>query len=290
MAYTEIRSKNKVVTIGHDRPAVIIGERINPTGKKKFGQALLVGDFELVKKEALDQVKFGADALDVNVGVAGADEVSLLPKVVKLVNETVDVPLCIDSGNPHALAAALEVYEGKALVNSVTGEEKSLTSILPVVKEHGAAVVGLVMDDDGISSDPDKRLSIAAKIVERAEKIGIDRSDVIIDCLTMTVSSDPQAALVTLKTIEKVVAELGTNIILGVSNVSFGLPDRPSITRTMLAMALKAGLTCVIMDPTMEGMRRTVKGADLLLGKDQWGLNYLSEYREYSEPPASGVS
>ncbi|HHW07490.1 MAG TPA: dihydropteroate synthase [Clostridia bacterium] len=290
MVYTEIRSKNKVLTIGHDLPVAIIGERINPTGKKKLGEALLAGDFELVKREAINQVKYGADALDINVGVAGADEVSLLPKVVKLVAETVDVPLCIDSSHPRALAAALEVYEGKALVNSVTGEEKSLVSILPVVKEHGAAVVGLVMDEDGIAPNPDKRLAIASKIVERAEQMGIERSDVIIDCVTMTVSSDPQAALVTLKTIEKVVAELGTNIILGVSNVSFGLPDRPSITRTMLAMAIKAGLTCVIMDPTAEGMRRTVKGADLLLGKDQWGLNYLNDYREYSELHSGNAS
>lgn len=283
MYHTEICSKSITVTIGRDLPSVIIGERINPTGKKKFGQALLARDFEAVKREAITQVEQGADVLDVNVGVAGVDELALLPEVVKLVSETVDVPLCIDSANPQALAAALKVYEGKALVNSVTGEEKSLKNVLPVVKEYGAAVVGLLMDDEGIPNDPEKRLAIARKIVERAEKQGIDRSDIVIDCLTMTVSSDQSAALVTLKTIERVVEELGTNIILGISNVSFGLPDRHSITKTMLAMALRAGLTCVIMDPTAEGMRRTMKASDLLLGRDEWAMNYLAEYRQYSE-------
>lgn len=283
MYHTEISNKSKVVTIGRDLPAVIIGERINPTGKKKFGQALLARDFEAVRREAVAQVEQGADVLDVNVGVAGVDEVALLPEVVKIVAATIDVPLCIDSANPQALAAALKVYEGKALVNSVTGEEKSIGSVLPVVKEYGAAVVGLLMDDEGISNDPEKRLAIAGKIVERAEKAGIDRSNIVIDCLTMTVSSDHNAAVVTLKTIERVVEELGTNIILGISNVSFGLPDRHSLTKTMLSMALRAGLTCVIMDPTAEGMRRTMKSADLLLGRDEWAMNYLTEYRKYSE-------
>jgi len=208
----------------------------------------------------------------------------MLPEVVKIVSKTVDVPLCIDSANPVALAAALKIYEGKALVNSVTGEEKSLVCVLPVIKEYGAAVVGLLMDDTGIPNDPEKRLAIAMKIVERAEKLGIERSNIILDCLTMTVSSDHNAAMVTLKTIERIVEELGTNIILGISNVSFGLPDRNSITKTMIAMALKAGLTCIIMNPTAEGMRRTVKASDLLLGRDEWSMNYLAEYRQYSEP------
>lgn len=284
MFHTEVRSKNTIVTIGRDLPAVIIGERINPTGKKKFGQALLAKDFDYVRREAIAQVEQGADMLDVNVGVAGIDEVAMLPEVVKIVSQTVDVPLCIDSANPVALAAALRVYEGKALVNSVTGEEKSLVSVLPVIKEYGAAVVGLLMDDTGIPNDPEKRLAIAMKIVKRAEKLGIERSNIIIDCLTMTVSSDHNAATITLKTIERIVEELGTNIILGISNVSFGLPDRNSITKTMIAMALRAGLTCIIMDPTAEGMRRTVKTSDLLLGRDEWSMNYLAEYRRYSEP------
>ncbi|KJR48462.1 5-methyltetrahydrofolate--homocysteine methyltransferase [Desulfosporosinus sp. I2] len=286
MFHTEVRSKNTIVTIGRDLPAVIIGERINPTGKKKFGQALLAKDYDYVRREAIAQVEQGADMLDVNVGVAGIDEVAMLPEVIKIVSETVNVPLCIDSANPVALAAALKVYEGKALVNSVTGEEKSLESVLPVIKEYGAAVVGLLMDDTGISNDPEKRLAIAMKIVERAEKLGIERSNIIIDCLTMTVSSDHNAATITLKTIERIVEELGTNIILGISNVSFGLPDRNSITKTMIAMALRAGLTCIIMDPTAEGMRRTVKTSDLLLGRDEWSMNYLAEYRQYSEPQA----
>ncbi|GAB6153195.1 hypothetical protein JCM17380_19450 [Desulfosporosinus burensis] len=286
MFHTEVRSKNTIVTIGRDLPAVIIGERINPTGKKKFGQALLAKDYDYVRREAIAQVEQGADMLDVNVGVAGIDEVDMLPEVIKIVSETVNVPLCIDSANPVALAAALKVYEGKALVNSVTGEEKSLESVLPVIKEYGAAVVGLLMDDTGIPNDPEKRLAIAMKIVERAEKLGIERSNIIIDCLTMTVSSDHNAATITLKTIERIVEELGTNIILGISNVSFGLPDRNSITKTMIAMALRAGLTCIIMDPTAEGMRRTVKTSDLLLGRDEWSMNYLAEYRQYSEPQA----
>ncbi len=283
MYHTEIRSKTQVITIGRDLAAVLIGERINPTGKKKFGQALLARDYDAIRREALAQVEQGADVLDVNVGVAGVDEVKVLPEVVKIVAETVDVPLCIDSASPEALAAALKVYEGKALVNSVTGEEKSLERVLPVVKEYGAAVVGLCMDETGIPNDPEKRLAIAKKIVERAEKAGIARSNIVIDCLTMTVSSDPMAATVTLRTVERVAEELKTNIILGISNVSFGLPDRHSLTKTMLAMALRAGLTCVIMDPMAEGMRRTVKAADLLLGRDEWAMNYLAEYRQYSE-------
>ncbi|MDI6812933.1 MAG: dihydropteroate synthase [Desulfitobacteriaceae bacterium] len=283
MYHTEIRSKTQVITIGRDLSAVLIGERINPTGKKKFGQALLARDYDAIRREALAQVEQGADVLDVNVGVAGVDEVKVLPEVVKIVAETVDVPLCIDSASPEALAAALKVYEGKALVNSVTGEEKSLERVLPIVKEYGAAVVGLCMDETGIPNDPEKRLAIAKKIVERAEKVGIDRSNIVIDCLTMTVSSDPMAATVTLRTVERVAEELKTNIILGISNVSFGLPDRHSLTKTMLAMALRAGLTCVIMDPMAEGMRRTVKAADLLLGRDEWAMNYLAEYRQYSE-------
>jgi 5-methyltetrahydrofolate--homocysteine methyltransferase len=205
---------------------VLIGERINPTGKKRLAEAMKAGDLEIVRKEALAQVQAGADVLDVNVGTFGVDEVALLPKAVRTVMDTVDVPLCLDSANPEALAAALKVYKGKPLINSVSGEEASLARVLPLVKEYGAAVVGLVQDDEGIPKDAERRLAIARKIVERAEKAGIARQDVVIDILAFAIGAEPSSGLAVIEAIRRIKAELGVNITMGASNVSFGLPDR----------------------------------------------------------------
>jgi 5-methyltetrahydrofolate--homocysteine methyltransferase len=275
---TKVSSAVKEVIIGDGRPTVLIGERINPTGKKKLAAALLAGDLEIVRQEALAQVQAGADILDINVGVAGMDEVALLPQAVQAVMETVDVPLCLDSSDPQALEVALKVYQGRPLINSVNGEERSLEAVLPLVKEHGAAVIGLTMDDEGIPNDADRRVSIARKIVERAEALGIPREAVIIDCLALTVGADSEAGLVSLETIREVKAELGVNLTLGCSNVSFGLPDRELLNSAFLAIAIAAGVTCPIVD--VARVRPTVLSADLALGRDKYAMRYIKAYRQ----------
>jgi 5-methyltetrahydrofolate--homocysteine methyltransferase len=275
---TKVSSAVKEVIIGDGRPTVLIGERINPTGKKKLAAALLAGDLEIVRQEALAQVQAGADILDINVGVAGMDEVALLPQAVQAVMETVDVPLCLDSSDPQALEVALKVYQGRPLINSVNGEERSLEAVLPLVKEHGAAVIGLTMDDEGIPNDADRRVSIARKIVERAEALGIPREAVIIDCLALTVGADSEAGLVSLETIREVKAELGVNLTLGCSNVSFGLPDRELLNSAFLAIAIAAGVTCPIVD--VARARPTVLATDLALGRDKYAMRYIKAYRQ----------
>ncbi|MBE0481212.1 MAG: dihydropteroate synthase [Dehalococcoidia bacterium] len=274
---TVLISPKKKAVIAGSRPTVLIGERINPTGKKKLTAALQAGDMDIVRQEALDQVKAGADVLDVNAGVPGADEAALLKEMVQVVSATMDVPLCIDSNSPDALKAALAVYKGKPLVNSVNGEEQSLSRILPLVKEYGAAVVGLTMDEAGIPDTADKRLSIAVRIVERAEKLGIPREDIVIDCLTLTVGADSKAGLVTLETVRRVKQELGTNMTLGAGNVSFGLPDRSLLNGIFLAMVIAAGVTCPIVD--VAKVRSAVLAADLVLGRDDYASRYIQDFR-----------
>jgi 5-methyltetrahydrofolate--homocysteine methyltransferase len=261
-----------------DALTVIIGERINPTGRKKLAAALVAGDLEYVRREAIAQVREGAHVIDVNVGAAGVDEVDLLPKAVLAVAEVVDVPICIDSSSVEAIEAALAVCPGRPLVNSVNGEEEKLARILPLVKKYNAAVIGLTMDDKGIPNDPHARLAIAKKIVDRAEAIGIAREDVIIDCLALTMGADSKAGLVTLKTIELVRKELGNNITLGASNASFGLPEREVINAGFLAMAVYAGMNCPIVNPRKSRLALAV--ADLVLGRDDYAMNYLRAYRE----------
>jgi 5-methyltetrahydrofolate--homocysteine methyltransferase len=273
----------KRLVIGHGRPTVILGERINPTGKKKLATTLLAGDLEMVRKEALSQVEAGADLLDVNVGAAGVDEVDLLPKAVKLVMETVDVPICIDTPDGEALSAALALHkeqnpDGKPLVNSVNGEEASLTRVLPLVAEYGTAVIGLCMDEDGIPDTPEKRLAVARKIVDRAEKHGIGREDILIDCLALTVGADSKAGWITLEAIRMVKEELGVNMALGASNVSFGLPDRETINGVFLAMAIQRGLNCPIVDAAK--VAHFIQAADLALGRDEYAMRYLKAYRK----------
>jgi len=236
-------------------------------------------NFDYVCELALKQVEFGADVLDVNVGVPGIDDVALIPDVIKVISETVKVPLCIDSPNAKVLEAALKVAQGKALVNSTNGEEKTLSAVLPLVKEYGAAVIGLTMDDNGIPADPEARLKIAAKIIERAAQLGIPIEDVVIDPLVMTVGADQNAGAITLKTIERVRTEFGVNINLGASNVSFGLPDRHTLNQAFLSLAMGAGATCAITDPIKLGA--TIRAADLIRGRDNYAKAYIKYCRQH---------
>jgi 5-methyltetrahydrofolate--homocysteine methyltransferase len=274
---TILKSEKKEVKIGIDRPFLIIGEKINPTGHKKLAAALTEGNFDYVREVAERQVAWGADVLDVNVGVPGIDEPSIIKKVIELVVSITDVPLCIDSGNPDVLKAGLTAAPGKPLVNSVSGEEKRLNSVLPLVKDRGAAVIGLTMDDNGIPKSAEERVAVAEKILERAARLGIPAEDVIIDPLVLTVGSDSKAALVTLQTIELLRTNLGININLGASNVSFGLPDRSSINQAFLAMTIQAGATCAITDPVKLGA--AIRASDLLLGRDDYSMRYIKYFR-----------
>jgi len=240
---TSIASKKTTIEISREKPTVIIGERINPTGRKTVLAALQAGDFDIVRadaiaQDAIPQVQSGAKVLDVNPGVPVANEPDLLQQLMRAVMDVTDVPLCIDTADPSALEAALSTYEGKALVNSVNGEEKSLNAVLPLVKEYDAAVIGLCMDDDGIPATPEARLQAAAKIMERAAKLGISPEDVVIDPLAMTMGAEPGAGRTTLETIELVAREFGVNITMGASNISFGLPDRKFINAAYMAMAI----------------------------------------------------
>ncbi len=275
---TVLTSKGKEIVIAQGRPTVLIGERINPTGREKIKAALQKADFESIRQEALTQVQAGADVLDVNVGVPGLNEETLLPEVVQCLMGTIDVPLCIDSANTKALEAALKIYRGKALVNSVTGEEKSIEAILPPVKAYGAAVVGLTMDEEGIPKDRQGRLNIARKIVERGEALGIPRSDIIIDCIAQPVGADSQAGTVVLEAIRMIRTELGVNMTLGASNLSFGLPDRNLINNAFLTMAIAAGVNCPIVD--VSKVRTAVLASDLILGFDQYAARYVRAYKQ----------
>jgi 5-methyltetrahydrofolate--homocysteine methyltransferase len=280
---TILKSAKKTVTISPEKPTVLIGERINPTGKKRLAAALVEGNLDIVRKEALAQIEAGADVLDVNVGAAGVDEIDLLPKAVRLVMETVDAPVCIDSADVDALRAALTVHqeiapEGKPLINSVNGEEERLEQVLPLVAEFKAAVIGLAMDDDGIPNTPERRLAVVRKIIERAEALGIPRADVAIDCLALTVGADSQAARVTLEAIQMVREELGVNMTLGASNVSFGLPEREVINWAFLAMTIQNGVNCPIVDAAK--VRPAILASDLLLGRDEYAMRYIKAYKQ----------
>jgi len=277
---TLVSSKTENVEINRANPTVIIGERINPTGRKLMLKALQEGDFDVVRRDAKSQVEAGAKILDVNAGVPGADEPALLKQVMRTVMEVVDVPLCIDTADPEALEAALKAYEGKPLINSVNGEERSLAAVLPLVKEYGAAVIGLCMDDNGIPTTADARLKVAASILERAAKLGIPSQDVVIDPLALTMGSDHTAGLVALQTIQKVIAEFGVNITMGASNISFGLPDRKYVNATFIAMAIHAGLSCPITNPLEPEVSIAIKAADLSMGRDEYGMAWIKAFRQ----------
>ena len=277
---TTISSKTKKATISTDGPFTVIGEKINPTGRKKLAGALQEGNLDYVRELARKQIEAGADILDVNVGMAGTDDVEYLPKIVKMLVDEFDIPLCLDSPNPKALAAALPLVQGRALINSVNGEEKSLAAVLPIVKEFGAAVIGLTIGEGGISNEPQERLVAAGKIIERAGQLGIPAEDIVIDPLVMTVGADSNAGLITLTTIELVKREFGVNVNLGASNISFGLPERDVVNTAFLGLAIGAGATCAITDPMKYSL--SIKAIDLLRGRDGYGMRYLKYYRAHA--------
>ena len=283
---TVLRGRSATVTIGAGHPFCIIGERINPTGRKKLAEELKNGDFSTVVADTEAQVAAGADMLDINAGIPLVDEAELLATMLKTVQDTADIPICIDSSVIEALEAGLAVYEGKALVNSVTGEDDRLEEILPLVARHGAAVIGLANDETGIPETPQQRLDIARKIVSAAGDYGIPPEDVVIDPLAMTVGADTEAVTTTLETISLIRDELGVNMCLGASNVSFGLPERFVLNAAFLPMAMAAGLTSAIMS-TAEVCVSSVRAADLLLGHDPWGSRWIAEHRAREAVAAS---
>lgn len=270
---TVLRGKSREVLIDTSGPVVIIGESINPTRRKKLVTTLQSNDFSYVLELAESQIKATAEVLDVNVGFPGVDDVRLLPLAVQALNEKFDVPLCLDSPNPKAIEAALKVAQGKCLINSVNGEEKSMNALIPIAKEYGAAIIALAMDEEGITHDPEKRLKVAEKILERAVKSGIKEEDVVVDPLAMAVSADPRACVVTLETIRLVHEKLGLNITQGSSNISFGLPDRETLNAVHMSLSIMYGLTCPIANP--EKIAVTVRAADLILGRDDFAMRYV---------------
>jgi 5-methyltetrahydrofolate--homocysteine methyltransferase len=276
---TVLKGKGSEVIITRDGPTVIIGERINPTGRKKLAAALASGDLGIVKREALRQIEEGADVIDVNVGAAGVDEVALLPEAVKIVAAAVDAPICIDTANPKALEAALKVCPGRPLVNSVNGEERSLAAILPLIREYKVPVIGLLMGDGGIPDSVEGRMEVARKIMGRAKSLGVPPEDLIFDCLALTVSTNGQNGNVTLGTIRQIVAEMGNNVTLGASNASFGLPDREVLNASFMSLALGAGMTCPISNPAQ--MKQVILATDVMLGRDEWAMRYISYFRSH---------
>ena len=271
----QVCSGNTVVTVDH---VTVIGERINPTGKKRLKQALLDEDFDYILSQAIEQIDAGAEILDVNVGVPSLDDVKMLPLVIKKLQSITGLPLQIDSGNPEAIEAALRVYNGKAIVNSVNGEEKVMENILPLVKKYGAAVVGLTLDENGIPNKAEDRFAIAKRILERALEYGIPRENVIIDCLTLTASAQQKEVVETLKAVRMVKEQLGLKTALGVSNISFGLPLRPIINRTFLTMAMECGLDLPIINPNSEDMMASIFAFHVLHNIDENATAFIERY------------
>ena len=290
MTETIISSATKEIRIGFDQPFVIIGERINPTGRKMLAKEMAEGDFSRVEKDALAQIAAGAHMLDVNAGIPLADEPGILAETIKLVQSLTDVPLSIDSSIVAALEAGLEVYQGKALLNSVTGEEERLESVLPLVKKYNCAVVAISNDETGISEDPDVRFEVAKKIVERAEDHGIPRADVVVDPLVMPIGAMGTAGVQVMQLVRRLREELKVNTTCGASNVSFGLPNRDGVNAAFLTMAMASGLTSAITNPLHDSIMQAVMGGDVMLGKDSNCANWIRKYREPStENNSSGA-
>lgn len=277
---TTIASASKQVTISPDHPFVVIGERINPTNRKLLAQQMENMDMTRALEDALAQVAAGSPILDVNAGVPGGDEPAIMAFAVEKIQEVTDVPLCLDSSVVDALESGLKACQGKALVNSVTGEDARLETVLPLVRKYGAAVIGIPNDENGISMDPEVRLAAARKIVERAQDHGIQRQDVIIDPLCMTVGADHNAGAVFFETLRLIRRDLGVNTVCGASNVSFGLPDRIAINATFLAMAMQSGLTCAITNPLISKIQITVLAGNLLLGHDEYSSKWIGAFRK----------
>jgi 5-methyltetrahydrofolate--homocysteine methyltransferase len=280
---TVISSATKTVVIGPDRPFTIIGERINPTGRKALAREMAAGDFSRVETDALAQVEAGAHMLDVNAGIPMADEPAILAEAIRLVQSITDVPLSIDSSVIEALKSGLEAYEGKPLVNSVTGEEERLEVVLPLIKKHGAAVIGISNDETGISQDPVERFKVAKKIVERAEDHGIPREDVLIDPLVMPAGAIRGSGRMVFEIVRTVREELGVNTVCGASNVSFGLPGRPAMNAHFISMAIGSGMTSAITNPMEAEIKEAILAADVLMGHDENCMAWLSAHREEGE-------
>ena len=274
---TKVNGKGKEVLIG-GKKTVTIGERINPTGKKKIEAALKAKNYEVILEEAKTQIKDGADILDVNVGVGGVNEVEVLPELIEYLQKEIDVPLCIDSGDPKALEAALKVYEGKALVNSVNGEESSINSVLPLIKKYNCAVIALLKDEKGIPSTVEGRLEVAKYLFNKIDEAQISREDIVVDCLALSVAVESEAALITLDTIKQVHDKYDVNITLGASNVSFSLPARETVNNSFLPLGIYLGLTCPVVD--VAKVRKSIVATDMILGRDRLGLNYIKCYRK----------
>ena len=284
---TIVRSETKTVIISPEHPFVIIGERINPSGRKKLAAEMTVGNYERVKKDALAQVAAGAQILDVNAGLGVANPHEVEPRVmveaIMAVQSVVDVPLSIDSSVIPALKAGLEVAKGKPIVNSVTGEEERLEAILPLVAEHGAVVIGLCNDERGISYDPKERFLVAKKIVERAEAYGIPREDILIDPLVLPAGAVPGSGKQVFDILRMVQEELGCNTVCGASNISFGLPGRPAVNAAFLAMAIASGLTSAIANPLDPEVKKAVLAADMLMGRDENCMRWIRAMRELEQ-------
>ena len=286
--HTVVQSASKTVTIGHDQPFVIIGERINPTGRKKFQELLRAGDLSTIAVDVESQIKGGADMLDVNMGVPLTDEPALLSKAIKMIQGITDIPICIDSSVIEALQAGLEAYEGKALVNSMTGEDDRMDLILPLIKKHNAAIIALPNDEIGSPATAAERIVITEKIIRAVEKHGISLDNLVIDPLAMTVGADPEAVKITLETIHLIREKFGLNMTLGASNISFGLPNRHALNAAFLPAAMSHGLTCAVMDARTPAINEAVRAADLLLGMDQWGGNWITRFRAQEAAKAQG--
>jgi 5-methyltetrahydrofolate--homocysteine methyltransferase len=278
--HTTLSSGTREVTLGHDQPFVVIGERINPTGRRIFQEQLRAGDLSAIERDVAAQVAGGAMVLDVNMGVPLTDEPDLLKRAITLVQELTDLPICIDSSVVEALEAGLSTYQGRALVNSVTAEDDRMAAILPMVKHYGAAVIALPNDHDEIPMEADKRLELTRKILDTAvDTYDLTLDDIVIDALAMPIGADPTIANVAFETISRIREEFGVNMTLGASNVSFGMPGRHTINATFLPIAMAAGLTSAIMDARTPQVVEAVKAADLLLGHDEWGSAWIAAYR-----------
>jgi 5-methyltetrahydrofolate--homocysteine methyltransferase len=290
MTDTVVSSATREVVIGFDRPFTVIGERINPTGRRRLAEQMVAGDLSTVAAEAVAQVDAGAHMLDVNAGIPLADEPAILAQAVQLVQSVTDVPLCIDSSIVEALEAGLAVYQGKPLVNSVTGEDEQLERVLPLVARHGAAVVAISNDESGISEDPDVRFEVARKIVGRAADHGIARADVVVDPLVMPIGAMATAGRQVFHLVRRLREELGVNTTCGASNVAFGLPSRHALSAAFLTMAATAGLTSAITNPLSEEVRRAVAAADVLLGHDRDCMTWIGRYRDGEAAGGDGAA
>ncbi len=285
--HTVLKSATKTVTIGHDQPFCIIGERINPTGRKQFQMQLRADDLSRLAIDVEQQVNGGADVLDVNMGVPLTDEPALLGRTITMIQSLTDLPICIDSSIIEALQVGLETYQGKALVNSVTGEDDRMDLVLPLIKKHGAAIIALPNDETGIPATVAERMAITEKIVRTVEKYKIPLEDLLIDPLAMPVGADPDSVKITLETIYRIREKWGLNMTLGASNVSFGLPYRHAINAAFLPAAMSHGLTSAVMDARTPIIVEAVRAADLLLGLDPWGANWISRFRALEAAKAS---